>query len=58
MDCYYNMALAYEDLDKVEEAIAAYDKFIEAAGDDPNQQEWVNRAKEYRQSLREGEKGE
>jgi tetratricopeptide (TPR) repeat protein len=58
VDCYYNMALAYEDLGKVEEAIAAYDKFIEVAGDDPGQQEWVNRAKEYKQSLREGEKGE
>ena len=57
-DCYYNMALAYEDMGKIEEAITAYDTFIEAAADDPSQLEWVNRAKEYRTILREGEKGE
>lgn len=58
VDCYYNMALAYEDMGKIEEAVTAYDTFIEAAADDPNQLEWVNRAKEYRKNLREGEKGE
>ncbi len=57
VDCYYNMALAYEDMGKVEEAVAAYDKFIEVAGDDPDQLEWVNRAKEYKKNIREGEKG-
>lgn len=57
VDCYYNMALAYEDLGKIEEAVAAYDKFIEKAGDDPDQLEWVNRAKEYRKNLREEEAG-
>lgn len=58
VDCYYNMALAYEDMGKIEEAVTAYDTFIEAAADDPNQLEWVNRAKEYRKNLREGKKGE
>jgi len=57
LDCYYNMALAYEDMGKTEEAITAYDKFIEKAAADPDQLEWVNRAKEYRDNLREGEKG-
>ncbi len=58
VDCYYNMALAYEDMGKIEEAVTAYDTFIEAAADDPNQLEWVNRAKEYRKILREGKKDE
>ncbi len=58
VDCYYNMALAYEDMGKVEEAIAAYDTFIEAAAGDPDQLEWVNRAKEYRKNLREEGKSE
>jgi tetratricopeptide (TPR) repeat protein len=53
VDCYYNMALAYEDMGKIEEAVTAYDKFIDKAADDPEQLEWVNRAKEYRKNLRE-----
>jgi len=57
VDCYYEMALAYEDLGKAPEAVAAYDKFIEAVGDDPDQAEWVNRAKEYKQKLLEEKRG-
>lgn len=57
-DCHYDMALAYEDLGKTAEAVAAYDRFIEAVGDDPDQAEWVNRAKEYKQKLLEEKKGQ
>ncbi len=57
IDCYYNMALAYEDMAKPEEAVAAFENFIEGAGDDPDQAEWVTRAREYIKEIREGEKG-
>jgi len=56
VDCYYNMALAFEDLGQVEKAIAAYDKFIEAAAGDPDQKQWIDRAKEYKEKLREEQK--
>ncbi|UCH78224.1 MAG: tetratricopeptide repeat protein [Candidatus Coatesbacteria bacterium] len=57
VDCHYEMALAYEDLGKIDEAVAAYDKFIEVVGSDPDQAEWVNRAKEYKQKLLDEKKG-
>jgi len=57
VDCYFNMALAYEDLGKSEEAVAAFEKFVAGAGDDPDQAEWVSRAKEYIKEIREGKKG-
>jgi tetratricopeptide (TPR) repeat protein len=57
IDILFNMALAYEDAGKNEEAVAYFEKFIAAAKDDPDEAEWVQRAKEYIQELREGGKG-
>ena len=34
----------------------SYDRFIEAAADDPDQAEWVTRAKDYIKKLREEQK--
>ena len=57
VDCYFNMGLAYEDMGKGEDAVAAFERFIEAAKNDPEQKEWVDRAKEYIADIRAAGKG-
>jgi tetratricopeptide (TPR) repeat protein len=54
VDAYFNMGLAYEDDGKPEEAVASFERFIEKAKDDPDQAEWVTRAREYIKEIREG----
>jgi tetratricopeptide (TPR) repeat protein len=48
---YFNLALAYEYVDD-EKALAAWEKYLEVAKDEPSQQEWLARARDYRGRLR------
>jgi tetratricopeptide (TPR) repeat protein len=47
---YFNLALAYEYVDE-DNALAAWDKYIEVAADEPSQREWLVRARDHRAAL-------
>ncbi len=48
---YFNLALAYEYVDD-EKALAAWEKYLEVAKDEPSQEEWLAQARDYRGRLR------
>jgi tetratricopeptide (TPR) repeat protein len=50
---YFNLALAYEYVDD-EKALAAWEKYLEVAKDEPSQEEWLAQARDYRGRLRAG----
>jgi tetratricopeptide (TPR) repeat protein len=47
---YFNLALAYEYVDD-DEALAAWDKYIELAEGEPSQRDWLVRARDHRAGL-------
>jgi tetratricopeptide (TPR) repeat protein len=47
---YFNLALAYEFVDD-EKALAAWNKYIEVAGREPSQRDWLVRARDHRAAL-------
>lgn len=47
IDCYYDMGLVYEEAGDADKAVEAFETFIERAGDDPAEADWVERARKY-----------
>ncbi|NIT36233.1 MAG: tetratricopeptide repeat protein [candidate division Zixibacteria bacterium] len=50
---YFNLALAYEYVDDGK-ALAAWEKYLEVAKDEPSQKEWLAQARDHRGRLRAG----